>query len=91
MFSVLKRPDHLWVPPSLLFSGYRGLFFRGLSGRSVKLTINLHLLPRSRMSRAIYLFPLYDDMEWTRTNLTCTGEKLSVRKITYLGCFKRKC
>jgi hypothetical protein len=40
-FSSLPRPDRLWGPPSLLFNGG--------SGRDVKLTTHLHLVPRLRM------------------------------------------
>jgi hypothetical protein len=41
-------PDRLWGQTSLLSNGYRGLFPRGYSGRSVKLTTHLQLVPRSR-------------------------------------------
>jgi hypothetical protein len=47
LFSSSQRPDPLWRPPSLLSNEYRG-FSRGYSSRSVKLTIHLHLVPRSR-------------------------------------------
>jgi hypothetical protein len=47
-------PDRLWVSPNLLSNGYRGRFPREQSGRSVKLTTHLHLVPRSRMV-AVYL------------------------------------
>jgi hypothetical protein len=39
-------PDRLWGPPSLLYSGYRGVK-RGLG---VTLTTCPHLVPRSKMS-----------------------------------------
>jgi hypothetical protein len=48
-FSSPPRPDRLWGPPSLLFNGYQGLFQWRQSGRSVKLTTHLHLVPGSRM------------------------------------------
>jgi hypothetical protein len=51
-------------PPSLLYSGYQGLFPWGWGGRSVGLTIHLHLAPKSRMSGAIPSLPQYVFMEW---------------------------
>jgi hypothetical protein len=44
-----KRLDRLCCPPNSLSSGYRRLFPQGQSGRGVKLTTQLHLVPRSRM------------------------------------------
>jgi hypothetical protein len=41
IFISPRCPDRLWGPPSLLYSGYRGLFRRALSGRGVKLTTHL--------------------------------------------------
>jgi hypothetical protein len=38
---------------NLLFKGYRGLFRRSLSGRDMKPTTHLHLVPRLRISGAI--------------------------------------
>jgi len=48
-----KFPLRLWALPSLLSNGYRGLFPRGQSGRDVKLTTHLLLVPRSRMRGAV--------------------------------------
>jgi hypothetical protein len=41
-YSILRDP------PSLLSSGYQGLFTWDYSGRGVKLTTHLHLVPRSK-------------------------------------------
>jgi hypothetical protein len=49
---------------SLLSSGYQGLFPWGKSGRGVKLTTHLHLVPRSRMHGAIPSFPQYTFISW---------------------------
>jgi hypothetical protein len=39
----------------ILSNGYRGLYPRGYSGRGMKLTTDLHLVPRSRMVE-LYLY-----------------------------------
>jgi hypothetical protein len=44
--------------PKLLFSGYRGLFPRGLSGRGVKLTNHLHLASKLRVELYLH-FPSF--------------------------------
>jgi hypothetical protein len=56
-----QRPDRFWGSPSLLSNGYRGLFSRGYSGRGVKLTTHLHLVPRSRM---VAIHPLPHMSPW---------------------------
>jgi hypothetical protein len=62
-----KRPDQLWGPPSLIFNGYPVLAW-GKSGRVVKFTTHLQLVPRLG-SRAISLLPLYDFVAWTGKTL----------------------
>jgi len=56
----LERSDLLWHPPSLLFSGVKGLKQRG------KLTPRIYIIPRLRMGGAMPLLPLYIFM-------SCTG------------------
>jgi hypothetical protein len=59
LFSSPQRSDRFWSPPSLLSNGYRGLSPRGLSGRDVKLTIHLHLIPRSKIVELYLHSPKY--------------------------------
>jgi hypothetical protein len=48
-FSPPQRSYLLWRPPRLLSDGYRELFSRGKSNRSLTLTTHFHLEPRWRM------------------------------------------
>jgi hypothetical protein len=61
------RPNRLWGPPNLLSNGYRRLFPRGLSGRGVKLTTHLQLVPRSRKCGPIH--PLPHTLSWRSAQL----------------------
>jgi hypothetical protein len=63
--SSLLRPDRLWGPPSLLYSGYRLLFPWG-----VKLTTYLHVVPRLRMRGAIPPLPQYVFIAYVSTGIT---------------------
>jgi hypothetical protein len=56
LFSSLKRTNLLRGPYSVLFNGYRGSSWRQ-TGRGVKLTTHLHLVPKLRMSEAMPLHP----------------------------------
>jgi hypothetical protein len=58
-----KRPERLWDPPSLLFSGYRGPF-SGVK-RPKHEANHFHLVPRLSMSGCIPLLPLQYFMAWT--------------------------
>jgi hypothetical protein len=55
--STPRRPDRLWVPPSLLSNEYRGLFLRKQSCRGVRLVTHLQLLPRPRKHGSIHPLP----------------------------------
>jgi len=66
-FSSPPRPDRLCGPTSLLFNVYQGLFPWGQSGRGVKLTTHLHLVPRSRIRRTIP--PLPNTPSWRGARL----------------------
>jgi hypothetical protein len=57
IFSSPRRPGRLWGPHNLLYNGYRGLFPREYSGRGVKLTTHLQLVPRSIICGSIYPLP----------------------------------
>jgi hypothetical protein len=52
IFSFPCRPDWFWGPPSLVSKGYRGY-----SGRGVKLTTHLQLVPMSRKHGSIHPLP----------------------------------
>jgi hypothetical protein len=55
-FSSPRLPDRFWGTPSLLSKEEQGLFPRGLSGRGVKLTTQLNVVPKSRVRG--YIYPL---------------------------------
>jgi hypothetical protein len=58
-FITIHVPQRLWGPSSLLSIGYQGLFLWGWSGRGVKLTTYLYLIPRSKDEwRYISTFPI---------------------------------
>jgi hypothetical protein len=78
-FSSPPRPDRLWGPLSILSNGYQRLFPWGKSGRGVKLTIHLHLVPRLRVRGAIHVLPQYAFMAWCSVKITGTTLPLSYR------------
>jgi hypothetical protein len=57
-FSSPECPDQSCGPSSLLSNGYRVLYPRGYSGRGVKLTTHLHLVPRSRKLQRNFHSPI---------------------------------
>jgi hypothetical protein len=63
LYSIPQRPDRLWGPRNLPSKGYRRLFSLEQSGRGVKPTNHLHLIPRSRMWTYISI-PPYIFMAW---------------------------
>jgi hypothetical protein len=56
--------DQFWGLHSLLFNESQDLFTLGYSSQGVKLTPNLSIVLRVRMSGAIPLLPLYVFMAW---------------------------
>ena len=50
---TIKVQHRLWDPPSPLLSGYWELFLLVCSKTDVKLTTNLHFVPRLRISGAL--------------------------------------
>ena len=61
--SSLEHTDWLWDPHRLLFNWHQGQI-----GRSLNLTIHLHLLPRLRMSTTVPHFCLSAFMSWKGKN-----------------------
>jgi hypothetical protein len=57
-FSSPPRLDRVWGSPSLLSNGYLGLFLRGWSSRSVKLTTHLPLVPGEECVELYLHFPI---------------------------------
>jgi hypothetical protein len=62
--------DQFWDLHSLLFNGSQDLFTVGYGSQGVKLTPNLFIVLRVRMSGAIPLLPLYFFLAWTGETFT---------------------
>jgi hypothetical protein len=96
-FSSSPCSERLWGPPSLLPSGYQGLFTWGVKRPAVKLTTHLHLVPRSRMHGAVPTFPNMHSWCSTqlkqRDNFTFTLPNLMLhnpfKKSTHTRIFKK--
>jgi hypothetical protein len=56
IFTSPYCPDRLWGTPTLLSNGYQGLFLWEYSGRGIKLTTHLQLVPRPRKRGPIHPF-----------------------------------
>jgi hypothetical protein len=54
IFSSPRRRERFWGPPSLLSIGYRGPSPRRYSGRVMKLTTHLQIVPRSRKCGSVH-------------------------------------
>jgi hypothetical protein len=83
-FCFSQRPDRLWGPPRLLSNRYRASSSRGLSGRVVKLTTHLYLVPRSRKLKLYFHSPIC--LHGIVLNYLSTGITLKVtttRRVTY--------
>jgi len=67
--SSTKCPDRLWNPPSLLFKWALSM---AIKQHNVRLTIQLHPLPKAILSGVIYPLPSYAITVCRRITLTCT-------------------
>jgi hypothetical protein len=63
-FSSPPRSERLCGPPRFLSNGYHGVFPWGQSGRSVKMTSHLNVLPRSKNACSYTSTPQYVSMAW---------------------------
>jgi hypothetical protein len=84
---ILTSPHHqnrLWGLPNLLFNEYQRLFPRGESGRRVKLTTHLELVPRSRKHGSIH--PLPHTPSWRNAELVRHSDTFSFLYISVYCC-----
>jgi len=81
-------PVRPWVPPSLLYNGYR-FFLGGKSGRGVTLTPHPLLVPWSRKSRAIPPLPQWA-VRPVQSLIACTRVHFTLPFICF-GITSTKC
>jgi hypothetical protein len=84
IFSIPQRPDRFWGSPSLLSNGYRVQ-----SGRGVKQTTHLQLVPRSRKHGSIH--PLRHTPSWSNAELVKHRVKFTflIKSTNYEGVHYR--
>jgi hypothetical protein len=76
LWSFRLCPFLKYVRIICLSNGYLGLFLWGKSGRGVKLTTPLYLVPRPNMSGAISPLPQYAFMTWCSVKIKSPGTVL---------------
>jgi hypothetical protein len=85
-----KHSDRLWGLPAYHPKG-TAVQSWDTSGRGVKLTTHLHLVPRLRVSGAIPLLPLYAFMPWTcKTTYLMDMKNMTSIKLFFSCLFRHR-